>query len=680
MIPQKTVDLILDTAKIEEVVGDFVTLKRRGADYVACCPFHNEKTPSFHVNPSRGIFKCFGCGKGGSAVRFVMEHEHFSYVEALRYLADKYHIEVQEREETPEEIAAKQRTESLMIVSEFAGKFFHDQLKTPEGRSHGYAYLRSRGMDDETIERFSLGWAPSGRRTFTDAALAAGYKEEYLIEAGLSLRYDDGTLADRFRERAMFPIHSVSGRVIAFSGRTLRTDDKVAKYVNSPETPIYVKSRSLYGIALAKSDIVRRDKCYLAEGNVDVVSMHQIGLRNTVASCGTSLTPEQIHGIHKFTQNITVMYDGDKAGIHAALRAIGMILKEGMNVSLVLFPDGDDPDSFVRKHTLEEVEDFISRNEMDFVQYMLKVNPDAQSDPLRRAALISEVADNIAWITEVVKQTVFIQEAAQRLEVDERTIRARIGATVFQRRQEELKTSERRQRRIDAGLDPEPAGEAVQYPPESQEPVQQVPDQQPESGQDPLVENSILAPVESDLLTFILRYGCDELDFQSDSEFYTGNESDKPTVADFIRSALEADGCSFANTAYRKAYEAYMELYDRGLLQDDIIRSLLNSPDGTVAGVTADFSMERHQLTIKNFENSLTTTSSWLVTYVPKAILLYGEKRLENRLKELQARLKTAQNDTEEILRDIQGIFNAQKKIKTKIRKIINGYEDSYGN
>ena len=670
MIPQKTVDLILDTAKIEEVVGDFVTLKRRGADYVACCPFHNEKTPSFHVNPSRGIYKCFGCGKGGSAVRFVMEYEHFSYVEALRYLADKYHIEIQEREETPEEIAAKHRNESLMIVSEFAGKFFHDQLQTPEGRSHGYAYLRSRGIDDETIERFSLGWAPSGRRTFTDAALAAGYKEEYLIEAGLSLRYDDGTLADRFRERAMFPIHSVSGRVIAFSGRTLRSDGSVAKYVNSPETPIYVKSRALYGIALAKSDIVRSDRCYLAEGNVDVVSMHQIGLRNTVASCGTSLTPEQIHGIHKFTENITVMYDGDKAGIHAALRAIGMILKEGMNVSLVLFPDGDDPDSFVRKHTLAEVEEFISGNEMDFVQYMLRVSSDAQNDPLKRAGLISEVADNIAYITDVVKQAVFIQEAAQRLGVDQRTIRARIGETIYRRRQEELKTSERRARRIDAGLPAEPAGEAVQYVPDSQgfTPAQDPGyEQQPAPGQDPWVENSILAPAESDLLTFILRYGCSELDFESDSDFYAGNESDKPTVADFIRSALEADGCSFANSAYRKTYDAYMELYDRGLLQNDIIRTLLNSPDGTVAGVTAEFSMERHQLTIDNFAKALTTTSSWLVTFVPKAILIYGEKRLENRLKELQARLKTAQEDTDGILRDIQNIFNAQKIIKTKL-------------
>ena len=388
--------------------------------------------------------------------------------------------------------------------------------------------------------------------------------------------------------------------------------------------------------------------------------MHRIGLANTVASCGTSLTPEQIRGIHKFTDNITVMYDGDKAGIHAALRAIPMILQEGMNVRLLLFPEGDDPDSFVRKHTLAEVEEFISGNEMDFVQYMIRTGEDFRRDPLRRAALIGQVADCIACISDVVKHTVFIQEAAQLLEVDERTIRARISETLARRRQEELKTEERRRRRIDAGLPPEPEGEPVQSSPA-------ITPQTAPSETDSMVENSILAPAESDLLTFILRHGCDLLEFESDSDFYTGSESDKPTVADFIRAALEADGCSFANSALRKVYDAYMELYGKGLLQQDIIRALLNSPDGTVAEVTAEFSMERHPLTIKNFENSLTTTSSWLVTYVPKAILLYGEKRLENRLKELRAALAAAGGEDENILRDIRNIFNAQKKIKSRL-------------
>ena len=289
MIPQETVDLILDTARIEDVIGDFVSLKRRGANLVACCPFHNEKTPSFYVSPSKGIYKCFGCGKAGSAVGFLMEYEHSSYAEALRYLARKYHIEIQEEEESAEDIAYRQRRESLMLVSDFAEKFFAEQLKEGEGRSVGYAYYRNRGLEDETIAKWGLGWAPSGRTALIDAAKAAGYKMEYLVGAGLAVEREDGSLADKFRERVMFPIHSVSGRVIAFSGRTLHADNP-AKYVNSPETEIYVKSRNLLGIYFAKSEISRLGKCILVEGNMDVVMMHQLGIRNVVASCGTSLT------------------------------------------------------------------------------------------------------------------------------------------------------------------------------------------------------------------------------------------------------------------------------------------------------------------------------------------------------------------------------------------------------
>ncbi|MBP5336014.1 MAG: DNA primase, partial [Bacteroidales bacterium] len=305
MIPQETVNLILDTAQIVDVVSDYVTLKRRGASYVACCPFHNEKTPSFYVTPSKGIYKCFGCGKAGTAVGFVMEQEHCSYVEALRYLARKYNIEIVEEQESAEDIARRQRGESLLLVSDFARKFFTDQLKSGEGRAVGYAYFRSRGIEDETIARWSLGWAPSGRTALVDAARAAGYKDEYLLGAGLAVQNDDGTLSDKFRERVMFPIHSVSGRVIAFSGRTLRSDNP-AKYVNSPETEIYVKSRNLLGIYLAKSAIAREDRCILVEGNVDVVMMHQLGITNVVASCGTSLTVEQVRLIKKFTENITI--------------------------------------------------------------------------------------------------------------------------------------------------------------------------------------------------------------------------------------------------------------------------------------------------------------------------------------------------------------------------------------
>ena len=661
MIPQQTVDLILDTARIEEVVGDFVTLRRRGANLVACCPFHNEKTPSFYVSPSKGIFKCFGCGKAGSAVGFVMEQESCTYVEALRYLASKYHIEIQEKEETPEDIALRQRNESLMLVMEFAQKFFVESLSTEEGRTIGLAYLHSRGLDDETIARFGLGWAPSGRRALTDAAVAAGFKTEYLVEAGLCIQFDDGRVADRFHERAMFPIHSLSGRVIAYSGRTLRSDDQIAKYVNSPETPIYVKSRALYGVYLAKGAISKNDRCYLAEGNVDVVSMHQLGLGNVVASCGTSLTEEQIRLIKKFTENVTVMYDGDKAGIHAAQRAIGMILKEGMNVSLVLFPDGDDPDSYCRKHTLEEVEDFVGTHSLDFVSYMILVNPVRESDPLARANLINTISDTIALIPDAVKRSVFVETLAGRFGIDPRVIFDRITDTRRALQDEARKEAARAERRVAAGLQPDYDVRSAAEPPV---PVKVEAPQTLSS----LEENKILAPVEKELLSFILTYGTSELDFESDSDYYSGNETDKPTVADFIRSSLEADDASFANKALWQTYEAYMREYDEGYQQDEILRTLLNSPDRTVAFVAAELSMEKHQLTVKNFEASLTTTSSWLVNYVPRVLLVYTEKRIEDRLASLKKALAEAPEDEQiGIMSLMQKLTAAQRKVKIKL-------------
>ena len=661
MIPQETVDRILDTARIDEVVGDFVTLRHRGANLVACCPFHNEKTPSFYVSPSKGIFKCFGCGKAGSAVGFVMEHEHYTYVEALKYLANKYHIEVQEKEETVEDIAARQRTESLMLVSEFAQKFFvNSLLHTDEGRNVGLAYLHSRGLDDETIERFGLGWAPSGWTALTDAALAEGYKAEYLVEAGLCIQSENGRVTDRFHERAMFPIHSMAGRVIAYSGRTLHNDGNIAKYVNSPETPIYVKSRALYGIWLAKGEISKADKCFLAEGNVDVVSMHQLGLRNVVASCGTSLTEEQIRIIKKFTGNITVMYDGDKAGIHAAQRAIGMILKEGMNVSLVLFPDGDDPDSFCRKHTLEEVQAFIAENEMDFVSYMALVNPVAANDPQGRANLINEISDTVALIPDAVKRSVFVDAVSQRFGVETRIIFERINADRRQMREDEQKEAERARRRAAAGLQPDYDPARDETPAPAPRPAEQ--------GLSSLEENKTLAPAERELLSFIMSYGTSELDFESDSDYYSGSEDDKPTVADFIRASLEADGISFANKAFRDAYDAYMREYDEGYEQDEIVRTLLNSPDRTVAFVAAELSMEKHQLTVKNFEQALTTTSSWLVNFVPKAILVYAEKRIEDRMAGLIKSLATApEGEQTAIMAEMQKLSAAQKRVKVKI-------------
>ena len=656
MIPQETVSLILDTAQIVDVVSDYVTLKRRGANYVACCPFHNEKTPSFYVSPAKGIYKCFGCGKAGTAVGFVMEQEHCSYTEALRWLARKYNIEIVEEDESPEELMRRQKKESLLLVSEYALKFFHENLKSGEGREIGYAYFRSRGMEDATIEKFGLGWAPKGRSALTDAAIAAGYKPEYLIDAGLSVRHDDGTLADKFRERVMFPIHSVSGRVVAFSGRTLRSDNP-AKYVNSPETEIYVKSRNLLGIWFAKAEISRQDKCILVEGNVDMVMMHQLGICNVVASCGTSLTVEQVRLIHKFTENVTIMYDGDSAGIHAALRGLSIVLSEGMNVKIVLLPEGEDPDSFCRSHTLDEVRDYIAGGEKDFIAFKTELLlGQAAGDPLKKANLINDIADTIAVIPDAVKRSTYVEYTAAQFGIETQILFDRIAAQrrkMLDDRKAEMRRAERQERAAAEQAAPEAGGA-----PEAAE--------TPSSGEW-TEENRVLAGTERDLLYFLLSHGCDVMEFESDSEFFAGEDADKPTVAGFIRDALESDGTRMANSAYAAAYDAYFECYDRGLGQEEILKTLLDSPDRTVAAVAAALYTEKYVLSVSTFRKSMTTTQSWLVAQVPRTIMLYAERRLQDRYENLVRQLRSAGEEEQlAMLAEMKKIQSAQRRIRQK--------------
>lgn len=655
MIPQETVSLILDTAKIEDVVGDYVTLKRRGANYVACCPFHNEKTPSFYVSPSKGIYKCFGCGKSGTAVGFVMEEEHCSYVEALRYLAKKYHIEIQEEEESAEESARRQRSESLLLVSEFAEKFFVSQLDTDEGRAVGRAYFRKRGLEDETVRKFGLGWAPSGRTALVDAALAAGYKMEYLLAAGVAVRHDDETVSDKFRERVMFPVHSVSGRVVAFSGRTLRSDNP-AKYVNSPETEIYIKSRNLLGIYFAKSEMSRLDECILVEGNIDMVMMHQLGIRNVVASCGTSLTVEQIRLIRKFTENVTIMYDGDSAGIHAALRGITMVLSEGMNVKVVLLPDGDDPDSFCRKHTLEEVRSFMASSEQDFISFKSELLlREAGGDPLKRANLINDIADTIAAIPDPVKRSTYVAATAERFKVESSILFDRIAVTRRKMLEEKSREEFRENRRREAE---DRAASSSGQPAEVR---------QGTAERAWTEENRTLAAAERDLLCFLLTHGCDELDFESDSEYYSGDESCKPTVCDFIRDALESDGTKMANSAYAAVYDAYTGLYDRGLPQDVIVKTLLDSQDRRIAAVTAELSAEKYRLSVSALRDAMTTVPSWLVAQLPKTIMLYAERRIQDRINGIRRSLVEADEQTQiGLLQEMKRLRDAQLRIKKK--------------
>lgn len=705
MIPQDTVDKILDSAQIVDVISDFVSLKRRGANYIACCPFHNEKTPSFYVSPAKGIYKCFGCGKSGTAVGFVMEHESMTYVEALKYLARKYGIEVKEKEDSPEEIAARQRNESLLLVMDYTEQFFKDSLKTQEGRSIGYAYFRSRGLEDATIEKYGLGWSPKSGHALGDAALAKGYKEEFLTATGVCIKRNDGSLIDKFYDRAMFPIHSVSGRVIAFGGRTLRSDYKTAnigKYVNSPETEIYDKSRSLYGIYFAKSEISKLDKCYLVEGYLDVLSMHQLGITNVVASSGTSLTVPQIRLIKKFTDNVTIMYDGDAAGIHAALRGIGLILKEGLNVRVVLLPDGDDPDSYSQKHNLEEVQAFLQANEQDFIEYKTDLLlGQSGNDPLKKAELINDIADTIALIPDQIKRAVYVQSAAVKFGINEDALYARILNTRQKMIDDERKEAERermreeRQARANAG--PQSAGanaggQSIPLPEDYGEPAGDgYMDGQMEPVDVPVpvdtapvranaggvyLENPVMAPVERDLLKFILVSGLDTMDFESDSEFY---DSEKTTAADFIRDAIEEH--PFSNSLYARTFDEYFRLYDADatLGQDDIIRSLMNSPDREMASLVGDLVEEKYRLTVKNFSDAMTSQSSFLVIQVPKAIMVYNSKivrsqelALAARLKELGRMEKTPETMAEEaeILVKFQKVVELRKKIVGKLGRV----------
>ena len=665
MIPQETVNRILDSAQIVDVVGDFVTLKKRGANHMACCPFHNEKTPSFVVSPSKGIYKCFGCGKSGTAVGFIMEHENLSYTEALKYLARKYHIEVVEKEESAEEIAQRQRNESLLLVSEYAGKFFQESLKTPEGQAIGYQYFKSRGLEDETIRKYGLGWAPVSRKALSDAARTAGYKEEFLIETGLSIKYEDGRLADRFFDRVIFPIHSVSGRVIAFGGRTLKTDKTVAKYVNSPETEIYVKSRSLYGIWFAKNEMSRQDKCILVEGYLDVLSMHQLGIRNVVASSGTSLTVEQIRLIRKFTNNVTIIYDGDGAGIKAALRGIGLVLKEGLNVKVVLLPEGQDPDDFARRHTLEEVQDHIARNEQDFIGFKTDLLlGEAGNDPLKRAALINDVADTIALIPDAVIRAVYVKTCADKFEIDEQILTDRVSRSRTDMILADQKEKERARQREE--------GRDVPPPPESE-------DHAPAEGDVPrpavpvdsvMINEPYLAPCEKELLGFILEDGCTELDFDRDSKFYM--EGEKVNVAEFIDGILADDEADFVNSSYRKVYDEYFRMYDEGLTQDQIQKRLLDSMDMEIASVARDLLIEKHQLTVKNYEQSMMSASTKLVMYVPKTLLAYQVKKVELYLKELTAELaRTEDPDRQvEIMMRIGEYNRARTRLNNELGRV----------
>lgn len=534
MIDRETVDKILDAVDIVDVVSDFVHLRRRGANYIGLCPFHNEKTPSFSVSRSKGICKCFSCGKGGSAVNFIMEHEQMSYYEALKYLAKKYHIEVKERELTDKEKQEQSERENMLVVNEFAMKQFEDNMyNTDEGRNIGLGYFYERGFNDSIIKKFHLGYSMDNSTALYDAIKKHGFNPKYAVETGLCMHNERGYY-DRFKGRVMFPVLNIAGKVIAFGGRTLKKDDR-AKYVNSPESIIYKKSNELYGLFQAKRGIVNKDKCFLVEGYTDVLSMHQAGIENVVASSGTSLTEGQIRMIHRFTDNITVLYDGDAAGIKASLRGIDMLLAEGLNVKVLLLPDGDDPDSFAKKHSATEFQDYIAAHETDFIRFKTTILLEGlEDDPIKRAAAISDIVKSISVIPSNITRAVYTKECSDKFGIEEKVLVAEVAKAIRKAKDAKEQRKPEPQEETAGPVETAPEATTASVPQEKQNPAEKM-----------------LKPFEREVARYIAKYGmcdfCDAYDI-------TG-ENRKMSVIEYISTELGNDNMSFSVPAYQAIFE-----------------------------------------------------------------------------------------------------------------------------
>ena len=622
MIDRDTIDKIYASADIVEVINDYVTLKKKGVNYQACCPFHNEKTPSFVVSPSKGLYKCFGCGKGGNAVSFVMEHENITYPEALKIVAKKYGIEIKEREETEEDKIRSNNRESMFMLNSWASDYFTNTLhNTDEGISIGLSYFRqARGFSESTIKKFGLGFCPSGGDKMTQDALRAGYKEEYLLSTGLSIkREEDGRIFDRFRERVMFPVHNVSGRIVAFGGRTLRTDKKVAKYQNSPESEIYSKKNEIYGLFFAKKAIQQQNYAIMVEGYTDVISMHQSGVENVVASSGTSLTTEQIRLLARFTKNITVMYDGDSAGQHASLRGIDMILKEGLNVRVVLLPEEHDPDSFARSHSAEEVREYVKHNSQDFISYKAKLLlSDAGNDPIKRSEVIRDMVESISEIPDSIQRSLYVKECAKIMSMGE-----------------DILVTEVAKRRANSLGDKEASDfiqrEGRRYWKEREE--RPVSEEGEHFGH--LTIGSSLEAIERELIYYLIVHGT------KDYEFREGRTIIPMNVANTILDEMEVDSIRFHNETYNKIFDLYRSAHKEGrMLAPD---ELATHSDIDVCDVATDLFFIDDQYAMSAIwtkkDVHTTTESEVLSKGVPKAMQLFKTKVVTGMLAELQARL-----------------------------------------
>lgn len=643
MIPAETVQRIREAARIEEVVGEFLTLKKRGGSYLACCPFHNEKTPSFHVNPARGIFKCFGCGEAGDSVSFLMKHEHYTYPEALHYLAQKYHIEIEEEKPSEEEQQRQSERDALFHLTEFAQKYFADVLYNDEmGRAVGLSYLHGRGLTDEVIRKFGLGFCKDEWTDFTDHARKNGYSDDVLVKTGLTVvKEETGRAYDRFRARVMFPIFSISGRVLGFSGRVLTKEKQAAKYVNSPESEIYIKSNSLYGLYQARQAISRADKCYLVEGNVDVVSMSMSGVENTVASCGTALTIPQIRLIKRYTPNVTVLYDGDAAGIKATLKAVDLLFAEGMHVRMVLFPDGDDPDSYAQKYGSEQLRKYLAEHEENFLLYRMRlVGEEIKRDPIRKAELENSIIQSIALVPDPLERAAYITQCASLFAVAEQTL-----TTLVAKRIAQLRSAAHGNTPTPEAVTPAPA-EGTAPQPSTDSPAPQPTPMTPTA-------SSTISLYERRLVTLLVRYGNEQIP--------------SGRIADLIVSDLKNDELRFDSTLMQQIFD----LYDQAIQKGEPL------PDANFFARCDDVAMRN--MAMGMFIEEYTISNKWkdkhviipppeqrLSQDVVETVLSFKSNKLEQRMRSVDEKLKNC-TDEEEML-----LLLAEKKALKELHITIN--------
>ena len=702
-IDRETVVKIIDAADIVDVVSDFVSLKRRGANYIGLCPFHNERTPSFSVSKSKGICKCFSCGKGGSPVNFLMELEQMSYNDALRYLAKKYHIEIKAHEMTEAEREAATERESMLAVNEFALQHFENNINnTDDGRDIGLSYFHERGINDVSIKRFRLGYSLDKRDDLLSSAKAKGYNEKYLVNTGLCIQNEGGKIYDRFKGRVMYPILGISGKVLGFGGRTLRKDKDVAKYVNSPESIIYRKSYELYGLYQAKQAIVKKDKCILVEGYMDVISMSQSGIENVVASSGTSLTEGQIRLIHRFTENVTVIYDSDPAGIKASLRGIDMLLAEGLNIKVMLLPEGEDPDSFAQSHSTSELEEYLASNEQDFIAFKTSILlQGVENDPIQRSKAINDIVRSISVVPDEITRAIYIKECSRRLEIDEKLLTRQVAKKIADRREKE---SQQRQRQS-AAQSIEPLVEVEQ--PQTEDVAWQEAEIKPKQTPANVVDQKMsqyLEPYEREVLRYVLKYGmltlCEEFDEKGNAKLLN--------VLDYVVRELADDEITFSNPQYAKVFEVVRNevtssfaddlrrkevqlqeekqrmlakgiaeiqktainlseikgqekileeeceaVYQSGLIEYSvmyIVNNLISSPDDVVRKVTTNLVSEKYVLSkVHTKFAKIDTEQDKIVELVPRAIFEWKDAILECKLRDIKAQLRSCADVNEQL-------------------------------